>query len=92
MRSCRHTCNGINRREHRERGSGLTEIETAIPRLSAEERAKRARWWQATFDPDEGLELREEVAQELDAAQREIERHEVANWQQLKQAAKTTAR
>ena len=72
--------------------STLAEIETAIQRLSPEERAKLARWWQTNFDPDEGLELREEVAQELDAAQREIERNEVGNWQQLKQAAKSAAR
>ncbi len=72
--------------------STLAEIEAAIQRLSSDERAKLARWWQATFDPDEGLELQEDVARELDAAQREIERGEVANWQQMKLATKTAAR
>ena len=72
--------------------STLAEIETAIQRLSSDERAKLARWWQETFDPDEGLELQEDVARELDAAQREIERGEVANWEQMRQATKTAAR
>ena len=72
--------------------STLAEIETAIQRLTVEERAKLARWWQETFDPDEGLELREELARELDAAQREIERSEVADWHQLKPAVKSATR
>jgi alkylhydroperoxidase family enzyme len=72
--------------------STLAEIETAIQRLSPDERAELACWWQQTFDPDEGLELQDHVARELDAAQREIARGEVADWQQMKQAAKATAR
>jgi hypothetical protein len=72
--------------------STLAEIEAAIERLSSAERAKLARWWQEHFDPDEGLELRENVARELDAAKREIERGEVASWQQVKRAAKTGQR
>ncbi len=72
--------------------SRLAEIESAIERLSPEERAKLARWWQETFDPDEGLELREEIGPELNAAKKEIERGVVANWQELKQAAKNAAR
>ena len=72
--------------------STLAEIETAIQRLSPGDRAKLARWWHATFDPDEGLELQRGVAEELDAARREIEQGEVASWQQIKRAAKTAAR
>ena len=66
--------------------STLIEIEAAIERLSSSDRAKLARWWQEHFDPDEGLELREDAARELDAAKREIQRGEVATWRQVKQA------
>ena len=72
--------------------STLAEIETAIERLSPAERAKLARWWQENFDLDEGLELREDVARELDAANQEIKRGDVLTWQQVKHTAKTTSR
>ena len=64
--------------------SSLLEIESAIERLSAAERARLAQWWQEKFDPDEGLELHEGVAAELDAARREIARGEVADWEHSK--------
>jgi hypothetical protein len=72
--------------------STLAEIEAAIERLSPSERAKLSLWWQENFDPDEGLELREEIASELDEAKREIERGGAATWQQVKQTAKTASR
>ena len=65
--------------------STLEEIESAIQGLSRDERATLARWWQATFDPDEGLDLRDEVAREPEAAQQEIAQGAVVNWHQLKQ-------
>ena len=68
--------------------STLLEIESAIERLSAADRAELAQWWKEHFDPDAGLELRDEVAAELDAARREIARGEVADWAQLKHAGK----
>jgi len=60
----------------------LSEIESAIEQLSPGERAKLARWWQTNFDPDEGLELRDEVERELDAAQQEIARGDLIRCSQ----------
>lgn len=72
--------------------STLTEIEAAVEQLPAAERAQLVRWLQERFDPDEGLELREDVAQELDAARQEIARGEVADWEQLKRPARPDSR
>jgi hypothetical protein len=70
--------------------STLTEIEKAIEKLPASERTKLAQWWQEHFDPDEGLELRENVAAELDTARQEIARGDVADWERVKRPVKTT--
>lgn len=72
--------------------STLIEIEKAIENLPAAERAKLAQWWQEHFDPDEGLELREDVAAELDAAGQEIARGDVADWERVKRPVKITPR
>jgi hypothetical protein len=72
--------------------STLIEIEAAVEQLTAAERAQLARWLQERFDPDEGLELRADVAQELDAARQEIARGEVADWEQLKRPARPDSR
>jgi hypothetical protein len=72
--------------------STLTEIEKAIEKLTATDRAKLARWWEERFDSDEGLELREEVATELDAARQEIVDGEVADWEQMKRRAQAARR
>ena len=68
--------------------STLTEIEAAIESLPSAERAQLARWLQERVDPDAGLELRADVAQELAAARREIASGAVADWEQLKRPAR----
>ena len=72
--------------------STVIEIENAIEQLTAAERAKLAQWWEEHFDPDGGLEVRADVAAELDTARGQIARGEVADWQQLKRSGKAAPR
>jgi len=72
--------------------STLTEIENAIERLSLADREKLAEWWHERFDPDQGLELREEVAAELDQARKQIARGETVDWEQLKRPRQPRSR
>ena len=72
--------------------STLTEIEAAVEQLPVAEQAKLARWLQDRCDPDHGLELRPNVAQELDAARQEIAEGVVADWEQLKRSVAPASR
>ena len=72
--------------------STLTEIEAAVEQLPAVEQVQLARWLQDRCDPDAGLELRADVAQELDAARREIAQGAVADWEQLKRSVQPVSR
>jgi hypothetical protein len=64
--------------------STVTEIENAIERLSPAERVKLAKWWQERFDPDEGLEVRDDIVAEMDAARQQIASGQVADWEHIK--------
>ncbi|MEI6084383.1 MAG: hypothetical protein WCS70_08790 [Verrucomicrobiota bacterium] len=72
--------------------STLTEIEAAVEQLPAAEQAQLARWLQDRVDPDAGLELRAEVAAELDDARQEIAGRNVSDWEQLKQPDRPVSR
>lgn len=72
--------------------SKVEQIEAEIVGLTAAEQAQLARWLQDRCDPDAGLELRPEVAAELDNARQEIARGEVAEWEQLKRSIQPGAR
>lgn len=72
--------------------STLAEIENAIERLNPPDRAKLAQWLEQNFDPDEGLELREGLANELENARKEITRGDTADWEQLKHPGKAASR
>lgn len=72
--------------------STLTEIEAAIEQLPPGDRLKLARWMEERIDPDQGLELREEIVGEMTAAREEIARGDVSDWADLKRRAKPAAR